>query len=85
MLFRVRIMLFLRAMSLLSILVPGSAKPLLSGVVPRQDGAPLTLDDTVCGNIVIDAQNGRLTFHKQRPNTALISSREQDLLRPRSV
>ncbi|KAH3909995.1 hypothetical protein HBI56_128860 [Parastagonospora nodorum] len=68
-------MLFFRALSLLSILVPGSAKPLLSGVVPRQDRAPLTWDQTICGDIVIDAQKGELTYHSKQLNMALISSR----------
>lgn len=53
-------MLFVRAIAMLSILVLGSPKPLLSGVVPRQDGAPLTPHQTICGDIVISAQKGEL-------------------------
>jgi hypothetical protein len=54
-----RIMLFVRAAALSSFVVLASSKPFAaSNVVPRQEGAS-TPDPTICGDIVVNARNGK--------------------------
>lgn len=53
-------MLFVRAAALLSLAQLAVSKPLdVSKLLPRQEGAPLTPEQRICGEIVINAQNGR--------------------------
>ncbi|KAF2831214.1 hypothetical protein CC86DRAFT_366632 [Ophiobolus disseminans] len=56
-------MLFVRPVALLSFVALALSKPLERTVVPRQGGAPLTEDQTICGDIVVYARNGNYVFY----------------------
>jgi hypothetical protein len=57
-------MFFLRSVALLWCATHALSKPFNAPiVVPRQDGAPLSAEQTVCGGIIIAAQQGKVTEH----------------------
>jgi hypothetical protein len=57
-------MFFLRSVAILWCATRVLSKPFNAPiVVPRQDGAPLSVEQTVCGDIIIAAQQGEPTEH----------------------
>jgi hypothetical protein len=57
-------MLFVRPVAFLSFVAFALSKPLGAPVVIPRQNAPLTPDQTVCGDIIVHAKNGKESAEK---------------------
>jgi hypothetical protein len=56
---RLGIMRFLRSVALLGCAASVLSKPIRPLILPRQDGAPLSAEQTICGDLIVATKQGR--------------------------